>query len=55
MIIYIQFTDEIIKNLGLDESYKGHTFIAKGYQTQKAENGMFFQIGVIKITFLYTI
>jgi len=40
-----QFTDEIIKNLGLDESYKGHTFIAKGYQTQKAENGMFFQIG----------
>ena len=56
MIIYIQFKDEITKDLGLDGSlFEGHVFKAGSYRTQKAENGMFFQIGVIKIIFLYKI
>jgi len=41
-----QFKDEIIKDLGLDGSlFEGHVFKAGSYRTQKAENGMFFQIG----------
>ena len=45
MIIFIQFTDEINKELGNEkDAYK-----AEEYRWQKAEKGKFFEISVSKI------
>jgi len=49
-----QFKDEIFKDLDLHESYKGHVFEADEYRTQKAENGIFYEISFWENSYDYS-